>query len=232
MKDKTIEIRPTSDILTIYEGAAPIIQVPEILNIKGTIDAPARWLKHKVIIALNGHVVVNRENLSIELNLEDKDHFGDTITGKAELHPIFKKFGVNAGSYRTAQELAQLFKMNRSFFENQSTAMSLVTELQNFKAKVAKEIEKSDDNRANKTDLTSQIVNSNLPEKFNLNIPIFKGEAKQLFEVEIYINSSDLTCTLVSPQANDMTESFRDEIIDRVLAAIIELHPTLTIIEE
>jgi hypothetical protein len=227
-----INIEKEEGRVFIYEGKAPVIQDPKVITITGNIDAPARWLKNKEIIPENAHLRVDRENMAITLDLEDKNAFGDTITGRTEFHPVFKKFEINTGNYRTPQELAQLFKMNRSFFENQSTAMKLVTELQNFKAKVANEVEKSDNNRGNRTEIQKQVVNSNLPENFNICIPIFKGQPKKTFEVEIYINPADLTCSLVSPQANDLTEQFRDEIIDTQIAAIIAMFPTITIIEQ
>jgi hypothetical protein len=224
----------TATPLTIYEGKAQEIRDPKIIGITGTLDAPYRWLEKRItkIEQLDAHVIVNRANLTIVLKLEDKDYFGDAITGKACFHPAFLIFAINSGTYRTTHELAQLFKMNRSHFENQSKAMSLVTELQNFKAKVDSEIEKTSNNRGDKRDLTAQVVNSNIPEKFNLNIPIFKGQPKRLIEIEIYINPADLTCTLVSPEANDMTETYRDTMIDEVLAKITEAAPAIVIIEE
>lgn len=211
-----------------------MIRDPKIIGITGTLESPYRWLEKRLetIKQLEAHATVNRNNLSITLRLEDKNFFGDTITGKASFHPAFLVFEINKGSYKTTHELAQLFKMNRSHFENQSTAMKLVTELQNFKAKVDSEIEKTSSNRGDKRDLTAQIVSSNIPEKFNLNIPIFKGQPKRKIEIEIYINPADLTCTLVSPEANDMTETYRDTMIDEVLKSITEIAPQIVIIEE
>ncbi|MCX6222441.1 MAG: hypothetical protein NTZ69_15830 [Bacteroidia bacterium] len=225
---------PEAQTVMVYEGKAPVIQEPKILGIAGTLDAPYRWIEKRLetIQQLKAHVIVNRNNLSISLKLEDKDAFGDTITGKACFHPVFLIFGVNSGRYQTTYELAQLFKMNRSHFENQSIAMKLVTELQNFKAKVDSEIEKTFNNRGDKRDLTAQVVNSNVPEKFNLTIPIFKGQPKQKIEIEIYINPADLTCALVSPEANDMTEAYRDTMIEEVLKKIETAAPQIVIIEE
>lgn len=228
-----VKIEAKDGQIFVYEGKAPVIQDPEVISISGVIDSPFRWLEKRVetIQQLNAHIIVDRSGISISLNLEDKDKFGDYITGKAEFHPLFAKFAINADKYITNFDMAKLFKMNRSAFENQSTAMALVTELQNFKAKVAKEIEKLNDNRGNKTELQAQVVESNLPDKFNLVIPIFKGQPKQTIEVEVYINPSDFTCALVSPVANDLTESFRDSIIDNVLDQIKEICPNIVIIE-
>jgi len=234
MKDLQVTTAPGTETLIVYEGAARVIREPKILNISGILDSPLRWLQIRKdnLVEQFANIIVNREKLTIALHLCDKDYFGDTITGKAEFHPVFIRFAINGDKYITNLEMAKLFKMNRSFFENQSTAMGLVTELQNFKAKINLQMEKSDDNRGNKSDLLARTVESNLPDKFNLILPIFKGQPKQTIEVEVYINPSDLTCCLVSPMANDLTEAFRDEIIDTQINQIKVLCPAIVIIEE
>lgn len=234
MKEININNDNEHQIVTVYEGTAPIVREPKIIETTGNIDAPYKWLEKRLeyIVEANAHIIVTREEMKIELTLEDKDFYGDTITGKAEFHPAFKKFAINKPEYRTTQEMAQLFKMNRSYFENKSLAMDLVNELLNFRAKISTEIEKLDDKRGNKRDLQDQTVNSNIPRNFKLHIPIFKGEAKQTFEVEIFIKSDDLTCCLVSPQANDMIEEMTDAIIDNELNRISELCPGIAIIEK
>lgn len=52
--------------------------------------------------------------------------------------------------------------------------MILVSTLKNFKAKVNQDIERSKEENGNKTDNYSQVVDSNLPKSFKLNIPLFK----------------------------------------------------------
>ena len=110
--------------------------------------------------------------------------------------------------------------------------MKLVTELQNFKAKVDKELESSNNNRGDRRVLVNQVVQSNLPEAFTLIIPLFKGTPKQTIQAEVYINPSDLSCTLVSPEANDLLEEMRDKEIDLVLERIQKVCPHIVIIEK
>src|SRR5690606_31267243 len=176
------------------------------------------------------HVVVDRENMTIALHIGEQNYFGTTITGRLELHPKFKKFGINAGEYITPFEMAEKIKMNRSFFENHSVAMELVSILKNFKAKVDKEVELSDNNRGNKRALIDQVVSSSVPETFTSEIPIFKGMPATAVACEVYFRAEDLTCTLVSPAANDEIEQIRDEAIDDQLAEISGLAPGLVII--
>lgn len=234
MENLKITTSPGTEHLVVYTGAAAIIRDPKILNITGTIESPFRWIEKRLetIEEQEAHLIVNREKLSISLKLQDKDHFGDTITGKAELHPAFVKFAINTNTYRTPKELAQLFKMNRAYFENKSEAMELVTQLQNFKAKIDGEVEKADDNRGNRKLLVQQAVNSNVPQNFKINVPIFKGGKPETIEIEIYIEADDLTCCLISPQANERVEELRDSMIDAELARIKDLTALIVIIEE
>lgn len=229
--ESKINITTEKDRVFIYEGKAPEVKEPKILNINGQIDAPARWLKNKEVDELVAHIIVDREKMVISMKMEETDPWGSSITGRMEYDPTFIKFGINSGDYKTPNEMAQFFKMNRSFFDNQSNAMNLVTELQNFRAKVESIVEKSENTRGDKRSLYAQTVASNIPEKFKLFMPIFKGQAKQVFEVEIYIKPEDLTCTLVSPEANDFAEQFRNVAIDHVLEIIQTVKPNITIIE-
>lgn len=222
--------------IVIREGKAMEIHEPVKVGISGTLDAPARWLETRMRLGLvnqgTNHVLVDRENLSITLQCNENNHYGSKIQGSLIVSPEFKRFGINEGEYITNFEMAELFKMNRSFFETKAVAMKLVTELQNFRAKVDKDIEKSDNNRGDKRLLINQVVQSNLPDAFNLQIPIFKGTPKQTINVEVYINPADFSCTLVSAEANDLLEEMRDKEMYSVLERINAVCPDIVIIEQ
>lgn len=243
-KTHEINVIAANGELVIREGEASEPRDPKIINLTGILDSPYRWLDKRyeegyVKSEVNGnipiefcHVAVDRENMTIALHIGEQNYFGTTITGRLELHPKFKKFGINAGEYITPFEMAEKIKMNRSFFENHSVAMELVSVLKNFKAKVNKQIEASDNNRGDKRALVDQVVNSNVPETFTLQVPIFKGMPSTAIECEVYFRAEDLTCTLVSPAANDEIESIRDRAIDQQLDLIKGLAPDLVIIEK
>lgn len=219
--------------ITLRQGKAVELHEPVKVGIAGTIDAPARWLEMRVgcLDQMRCHVTVDREGMRIALRCNENDYYGTAIGGALELSAEYRRFGINSGEYRTHFELAELIKMNRSYFENKTTAMKLVTELQNFKAKVDKEVEQSDNNRGDRRLLVSQAVKHNLPEAFTLVLPLFKGVAEQTIQVEVYVNPADLTCTLVSPEANDIVTISRDALIDAVVERIRAAAPQVVIIE-
>jgi hypothetical protein len=230
------EVSPKGDHaeLVIREGKALEIKEPRIVKISGILDSPFNWLEKKLglYVQTDLHILVDREKFSIEMHINEKSFYEDIVVGRLEQHPDFKKFEINTGHQFNNFELADFFKMNRSAFDSPSTAMKLVSELKSFKAKIDKEVEKAKDDRGNYKLAQQQAVDSNLPEKFFLNIPLFKGIEKTNLEVEIYISPLDLLCSLVSPQANDLIVEISDKAIDTELDKIRSLAPNIAIIEQ
>lgn len=216
------------------EGEALPLHEPVKVEISGVLDSPARWLEKRPElqqITNKCHVRVDREMLLIVLQINENAYYGTKIKGTLSLTDAFKKFHINDGHSFTLVELAKLFKMNRSFFETKQKAMELVTTLQNFKGKVNKDLEASNDNRGNKKVDFVQAVESNLPEAFTLHLPIFKGLEAEDVVCEVYVDPDDWSCQLISPDANDIVERYRDEEINKVLDRIEEAMPGVAIIE-
>lgn len=201
-KDLNITVENGVKTVEVLIGSTLEPKEPEKVEIFGTLEAPLKWLEKRVteIDQKKCHVIVNREDMSILLIIDEKDHYHTSIEGKLQLHPAFLKFGINQGEYRTPIEMSEHIKMNRSYFENRQEAMELVSLLRNFKAKIDKEVEADIDLRkGDRRVLVAQKIDSNLPEAFNINVPIFKGQKPKIIECETYFNPNDLTCTLVSP---------------------------------
>ena len=219
--------------IIIREGQALPAKEPEQVHINGTIDAPARWAENRksVIKQIASHMIVNRQDMTISLVEDEKNYYGSTINGKMALSDKFKEFGINSGKYITNFEMADLFKMNRSFFETKAVCMELVSKLKNLKANVNKQIEASNNDRGNRRELVDQVVEHNIPESFKLNLPIFNGTDPQNVEVEINVDADDLSCTLISPHAKDLIEQMRNEKIDEVIKRVNEVCPDIVIIE-
>ena len=219
--------------ITIRTGEALEQHEPQRLGIIGVIDTPLRWLeKRKDNYDLkNCHILVSRDEMGIKLIIDEHNHFADNISGRLLLSEEFKRFGINEGKYITGMELSDLIRMNRTCFESKNKAMELVTIMRNFKAKVTSEIEASDDKKGNVSQLRRQTVEGNQPPSFELNIPIFKGQPRQTFTVEIDIDPDTLQASLVSPDAQDLIVTQRDKLMDDVLHDISEICPEIPIIE-
>lgn len=228
-----MNIEDGKDMVIRFGDALPLKE-PKYVSIHGTIDAPARWVEKRKddIVSADAHILVDRDHMTITLNTDENNFYSDQIVGTLTLSTEIQEFGINTGEYMSCFDMADRIKQLRTYFETQQDAMKLVSELRNFKAKVDKELELSDDKRGNQKILRAQTVESNLPKSFNVNMPIFKGTEKRTFEVEVEINPNDLSCTLVSPDAHDIVVQERDNQMDAVLGRIGDAAPNIVIIEQ
>jgi len=216
------------------------IREPVKINISGTIGAPLEFLTKRAdqpdqINQKRCHVIVDRNDISINLVINENDHYNrGFVFGKLEFNPKFIEFGINAGKDWTPTQLGLFFKMNRAFFTSKEDNMKLVTELMNFTATVNNNIQKAANEKGNRTDNFEQVVNSNLPQSFNLVIPIFKGSKPDTIEVETFaqVDGRDVSFMLISPGAQAVMDMLRDQVIDTHIEAIRKLCPDIAIIEQ
>ncbi|MDR2919708.1 MAG: hypothetical protein LBV72_10145 [Tannerella sp.] len=227
----------------IREGSAMKIldpKPPVKVGIVGVIGAPLEFLSKRLsdpdqIEPKRCHILVDREKLSIELiTSEDNEYQKGSVKGILQLHPKFEEFGINSKKTWEPAALGQFFKMNRSFFPNRDENMQLVSDLKNFNATINANMERQSKENGSMKASYGQVVNSNLPEAFTLNIPIFKGVESTTLQVEAYatIDGGDVFLQLFSPAANQMIEEMRDSVINEQITSISELCPGIAIIEQ
>lgn len=224
--------------VVLREGAAPEqleIKEPEKVMIDGTIDAPYRWLEKRIdlINQKSSNIIVNRDNMWIILTINETNYYQDVITGVLQPSKEMVEFGINTDKKWEPIKLSQFLKMHRAFFTDKSQNMMLVSTLKNFKAKVNQDIERSKEENGSKVDNYSQVVDSNLPKSFKLNIPLFKGFACEEIEIEIYadVDGRDVSLSLVSAGANEAIEEYKNKVIDEQLEQIRQIAPDIVIIE-
>lgn len=201
--------------VTILEGAAPPYREPKILNIKGALDAPQRFLagKKNLFKPINDHVTISITNGQIILYVNDKDHFGDIITGSISKTDELSQFRINSGHLWTIQELLTMVKRTKYFFPDEEDHKSVVNYLMNFKSKVTTEIEKIQATNGNAKNLMERFVNTDAPKQFKLKIPIFIGYPEETFRVEVCIDatSADLKLYLESEELFKLIEQKKRE---------------------
>lgn len=216
------------------------VKEPVILAIQGTIGAPHEFLAKRMdqpdqINQKRCHILVDREQIIIRLVYNENDEYNrGTVTGSLQIHPKFKEFGINTGKVWAPTELGMFFKMNRAFFTTKEENMKLVNELMNFTATVNNSLQKSANEKGDRTDYFNQVVNSNLPKSFNLLIPVFRGSKPETIEVETFaqIDGRDVAFMLISPGAQAVMEELRDAVIDKEIDFIRQLCPDIAIIEQ
>lgn len=213
---------------------------PEKVNISGTITSifsflEKRWECEGQINHEHTHIIVDRDNLSMTLVANETDARNKmVIVGKLQLSRQFMEFHINDGYAWEPLVLSQFIKMNRAYFSNRDENMKLVSVFKNFKAKVNTDYERDRKENGSFTDNYSQIVDSNMPDRFSVVLPVFKGAEAQSVEVETYatIDGHDVTVQLVSPGAQEVVDRTLDAIIDEQIAAIREIAPEIPFIEK
>lgn len=217
----------------------PVLE-PEKVNISGTITSifsflEKRWECEGQINHEHTHIIVDRDNLSMTLVANETDARNKmVIVGKLQLSRQFMEFHINDGYAWEPLVLSQFIKMNRAYFSNRDENMKLVSVFKNFKAKVNTDYERDRKENGSFTDNYSQIVDSNMPDRFSVVLPVFKGTEAQSVEVETYatIDGHDVTVQLVSPGAQEVVNRTLDAIIDEQIAAIREIAPEIPFIEK
>ncbi|MCA5603821.1 hypothetical protein LA335_21345 [Bacteroides fragilis] len=224
--------------VVLREGEAPVAldpKEPERVVINGTIDAPFRWLEKRVelINQKETNIIVNRDKMGLALTVDETSYYQTEINGILQPSKEMLEFGINTGKNWEPIKLSRFLKMHRAFFTDKSQNMMLVSTLKSFKAKVNQDIERSKEENGSKVDNYSQVVDSNLPKSFKLNIPLFKGFANEEIEVEIYadVDGRDVSLSLVSAGANEAIEEYKNKVIDEQLDAIRQIAPGIVIVE-
>ena len=224
--------------VVLREGEAPVAldpKEPERVVINGTIDAPFRWLEKRVelINQKATNIIVNRDKMGLALTIDETSYYQTEINGILQASKEMVEFGINTEKKWEPIKLSKFIKMHRAFFTDKSQNMMLVSTLKNFKAKVNQDIERSKEENGSKVDNYSQVVDSNLPKSFKLNISLFKGFANEEIEVEIYadVDGRDVSLSLVSAGANEAIEEYKNKVIDEQLDAIRQIAPDIVIIE-
>jgi hypothetical protein len=228
--------------VVLREGEAVKLLEPKApvkTELSGVLGTPYEYLTKRVqtgqFTQELSHIKVDREKIKITLVINENDEYlRGTVEGSLDFHPKFVEFGINTGKVWTPTELGMFFKMNRSFFPDKGINMKLVTDLMNFSATVNNKVERSVKENGDRTDNFVQIVNSNLPESFVLNIPVFKGDrGAETLEVETFakIDGRTVSFTLLSPGARQTMEEIRDGAINEQLEQIREIAPKIAIIE-
>jgi len=227
--------------LTLREGTAPKELDPKApikTQLKGVIGAVVEYLTKRIgtgqFAQKDCHILVDREKVEITLITNESDEYNrGEIVGKLGYNPKFVEFGINSGKVWTPTELGIFIKMNRSFFADRSENMKLVSCLMNFTADVNNKIERSLKENGNRTDNFAQVVNSNLPESFTIQMPIFKGMPPETINVETFaqVNGRDVAFVLLSPGAQAALEDLRNKVIDEQLEQIKVIAPEIAIIE-
>lgn len=190
--------------LIIREGQALPPVAPKRIAIAGDIRSVSafvakrdRMLADAGLQEINPEravVTVDKEAMTITLELDPEYQYGTVVTAKLESNPDLKQFQINGNKTFKQKELVDLLKFSRLHFKDFDKHGTLLRAYQTFNAKAFIDMASESDNRSNKAQSYSKKVETNLPTDFVMNIPIFKGQEKKRFHVEICFEVTDGGC--------------------------------------
>lgn len=254
MSNEKIQITPEGDELTILklEGSAmaPIPTKRYGAEVRGRLTAPylyfsgkrrlvaeegrQKWLDGRPFFDLTDMlVVVNRPEMVI--TWQENNHLAEPaarVVGAINVNPHLLKLGINSGKKYTARELADVLKMNRLLFSSREDNMVLIAQLMDFRARVEKDIQVTDDKRGNKVDAVAQTVTTKVDLGFNLFCPVLDDVKKVAFRVEINYDIRDRAAEfwLESVELHEYIQEESGRLIDEEVAKF--LADGLTVIYE
>lgn len=226
--------------LTLLQGQAPAQldnQAPVKIDIAGVIFAPLNFLDKRVkdIDQHKAHILVCRDKLQILLIINEDDAYTrGKVLGTLSFSEIFKKLGINTNKTWQPEQLGQFLKLNRSFATNKDEIMKVVSALKSFDAKVNQTMKRETSEKGDRQFSFKQAVDSNIPDKFKLKLPIFSGGEFVEIEVETYasIDGTDVAISLQSAGANDVVEETKATVISDVIEKMRATAPDIAIIEQ
>lgn len=195
---EVIKQNPEVKEIIFRDGEASKI-IPEIqevdVNLNGTIKAPSEfYLKRpKQFGEDRAHIIFSKNPEKIFITLktnENKERPHYTITGKLEQSEEMNSFGIAYKSSQTpktytVKDLSQLLRFNKRLFSNVDECNSVIEGLMKFRAKVDSVVTAMDSERGNKSGSYEITVDSSIPLKFSLTMPLFKGMSVKKFNVDI-----------------------------------------------
>jgi len=226
MEEQNIKLEITGDTkeLVIRTGEAIELKNPERLKISGSILAPAHFAEMRGgrFDPLNAHVKVDYQNFKISLVVNDKDVFGDEVTGALVLHPDLDNLKVNNNKLYSPRELYDAIKFMGMFFPNRDQYTALCTSLTNFKSRVETDFENSNDFKGNAANSKLTKIKTDLGLKFMLSMPIFKGIEESKFEVDICLDTKDggVICWLESVDLHTLKHEIAKKAMDTEIAKL------------
>lgn len=227
------------EVDSVVEKELPVLE-PDKVSISGNISAifaflEKRWLAPDgQIDHCRTHILVNRDKLTMMLVVNETDQRErKNVKGTIALSRQYLSFGINNKDDWDPIELGNFFKINRTYFASREENMKLVSALKGFKAKINTDVERLEKENGSKTDVFRQVVDSSLPDKFQIRIPVFKGTEPTTIEVEViaHVHGRDFELELISADAAAVVEETRDRIFDDEIEKIRELAPEIPIIE-
>lgn len=214
--------------ITILHGKALEPLHPRRLEIKGHITCVAEYLQRfqqphlfginqQAINQATAIIICDRAKMKITFDNDPNDTFGTVIIGSLEISEELEAFNIIKPKEYNTEEFKKLLRYSKRHFAEPDKYNELLAAYQKLRIKTSSELNNQNDNRGNVTIGFEKVVDGhNIPNSFVLNLPLFKGQKKELFRVEICISVTEASARfwLESPELFDLIEERKNEIFE------------------
>lgn len=200
MENLHLKIENADNEIVIREGDALALKEPRKIVLMGNINAVKEFLDKRT--AINGFflqkltkessvIVIDEEKGTISLLLDPENQDGTEIIGKLEFTQYLEQFHINGTKTFTQTELVKILRFSKQLFETPDQHEKLLKAYQSFDFVASIKVAQDADLRGNKSNSLQKIIVTNLPMDFILSVPIFKGQPRESFRVEICYDTTD-----------------------------------------
>lgn len=162
-------------------------------------------------------IICDQGDMKIVFKNNPNDPFGTVITGKLEISPELQSFNILTPKDYNTEEFKKLLRYSKRHFAEPDKYNELLLAYQKLRIKTNSEITNNNDNRGNVSIGFEKVVDGhNIPNSFVLNLPLFKGQKKELFRVEICISVTEASARfwLESPELFELIDERKKEIFE------------------
>lgn len=200
MEKLELNIAGDQKTLEVRTGAALPLKEPKNVSVEGDINTIGSYLQKRKFDG--GHstqgvfpdkaiVYTDKTNRSIRIDIDPENAYGAKVKGSLLFTDELLQFGINTTQQFNREKLVKLLRFSKRFFKSSEVHLNILTSYQSFSAQAKTAHDAASDTRGNKTQNFSKQVESNLPINFVLSMPIFKGQDKEDFMVEICLELTD-----------------------------------------
>lgn len=224
MENLHVKFEGEGNTFTLLQGKALEQKPPEKIIITGDIKTVSNFLRVRKtsgsglqeVDLSKAVILVDKNDLSITLNLDPENHYGVSLKGKLELSDELLQFHINKNKTFTKEELVKLIKFNKINFDEPTKHSELLLSFQKISSNVNIRANESADDRGNKERAFVKDVTTNTPTEFILNIPIFKNHEAVRFRVEICLDVTEgsVRFWFESVELHELIQSMRDQIFN------------------
>ncbi len=239
---QVFNLAPGTNEVIIRQGEAPKVldeTAPKHYDVCGQINSVSEYLSKRIKTGQfeqkDCTILVDREREYVHLLFNERDERKcGSVKGSLARCEDFNLLNLNSDKLWKPEELAKLFKMHRYWFMDRKECMDITSLLSNYKADIKQKVERAMQENGSRAYNFAQEVNSNLPPRITLLLPVFKGQQPQPIEVETFasVDGENVSFTLLSPGANEIVNTYRDSAINEEIKNIKAVAPDIVIIEQ